>query len=91
MPHAPLLLLFTTSAQTHIFPEIRIDAIRFVDLFLEHIPRAVTTGWVEDFNGHGSRVLEGYLGILNAGTSFGEADGAASLICSFADSLYLII
>ncbi|KAG5735244.1 Testis-expressed sequence 10 like protein [Termitomyces sp. T112] len=73
MPHAPLLLLFTTSAQTHIFPEIRIDAIRFLDLFLEHIPRAVTVGW--DFNGHGSRVLEGYLGILNAGTKFGEADG----------------
>ncbi|KAG6897355.1 hypothetical protein C0992_002281 [Termitomyces sp. T32_za158] len=59
MPHAPLLLLFTTSAQTHIFPEIRIDAIRFIDLFLEHIPRAVTVGWVEDFNGHGLRVLEG--------------------------------
>ncbi|KAG6884745.1 hypothetical protein C0993_008535 [Termitomyces sp. T159_Od127] len=75
MPHAPLLLLFTTSAQTHIFPEIRIDAIRFIDLFLEHIPRAVTVGLVEDLNGHGLRVLEGYLGILNAGTKFGEADG----------------
>ncbi|KAG6888689.1 hypothetical protein C0995_006679 [Termitomyces sp. Mi166 len=74
-PHAPLLLLFTTSAQTHIFPDIRIDAIRFLDLFLEYIPRAVTTGWLEDFNGHGTRVLEGYLGILNAGTKFGEADG----------------
>ncbi|KAG5342392.1 hypothetical protein C0989_002227 [Termitomyces sp. Mn162] len=80
MPHAPLLLLFTTSAQTHIFPEIRIDAIRFLDLFLEHIPRAVTVGW--DFNGHGSRVLEGYLGILNAGTKFGEADDDIGLSTS---------
>ncbi|KAG6911904.1 hypothetical protein DXG01_000151 [Tephrocybe rancida] len=75
IPHSPLLLLFTTSAQTHIFPEIRIDAIRFLDLFLEHIPQAVITGWNEDNNGHGARVLEGYLGILNAGTKFGETDG----------------
>ncbi|KAG6842589.1 hypothetical protein C0991_000115 [Blastosporella zonata] len=75
MPHSPLLLLFTTSAQTHIFPEIRIDAIRFLDLFLEHIPQAVISGWNEDNNGHGSRVLEGYLGILNAGTKFGETEG----------------
>ncbi|KAG6819451.1 hypothetical protein H0H93_011800, partial [Arthromyces matolae] len=75
VPHSPLLLLFTTSAQTHIFPEIRIDAIRFLDLFLECIPHEVIAGWNEDSNGHGSRVLEGYLGILNAGTRFGEADG----------------
>ncbi|KAF5377588.1 hypothetical protein D9615_005333 [Tricholomella constricta] len=75
MPHSPLLLLFTTSAQTHIFPEIRIDAIRFLDLFLEHIPQAVITGWNEDNNGHGTRILEGYLGVLNAGTKFGETDG----------------
>ncbi|GLB36226.1 hypothetical protein LshimejAT787_0305140 [Lyophyllum shimeji] len=75
LPHSPLLLLFTASAQTHIFPEIRIDAIRFLDLFLECIPQAVVAGWSEDNNGHGARILEGYLGILNAGTKFGETDG----------------
>ena len=78
LPHSQLLLLFTTSAQTHIFPEIRIDAIRFLNIFLEHIPNAVITGWNADNNGHGARVLEGYLGILNAGTKFGEGDGWCS-------------
>ncbi|KAF5313058.1 hypothetical protein D9619_003241 [Psilocybe cf. subviscida] len=76
LPHAPLLLLFTTSAQTHIFPEIRIDAIRFLNVLLECIPSAVTSGWAEGSDAHGSRVLSGYLGILNAGTKYGgEHDG----------------
>ncbi|KAI0673507.1 hypothetical protein C8Q78DRAFT_968534 [Trametes maxima] len=73
IPHSPVLLLFTTSAQTHIFPEIRIDAVRFLDIFLEYIPDVVTEGWTQHgSDGHGRRVLEGYLGILNAGTAFGE-------------------
>ncbi|KAI0375373.1 hypothetical protein BV20DRAFT_265919 [Pilatotrama ljubarskyi] len=73
LPHSPVLLLFTTSAQTHIFPEIRIDAVRFLDIFLDYIPDVVTEGWTTEGSGsHGRRVLEGYLGILNAGTSFGE-------------------
>ncbi|KII93209.1 hypothetical protein PLICRDRAFT_101004 [Plicaturopsis crispa FD-325 SS-3] len=75
VPHSPSLLLFTTSAQTHIFPEIRIDAVRFLDLFLDIIPQTVVPGWDGGSGGHGGRVLEGYLGILNAGTKFGESDG----------------
>jgi pre-rRNA-processing protein IPI1 len=75
-----MLLLFTTSAQTHIFPEIRIDAVRFLDVFLEYIPQLVISGWREDGKGSGSRVLEGYLGILNAGTRFGETDGKSSFV-----------
>ncbi|KAF7347752.1 Testis-expressed sequence 10 protein [Mycena venus] len=75
VPHATALLLFTTSAQTHIFPEIRVDAIRFLNLYLEYIPAAVVVGWNQSGSENGSRVLEGYLGILSAGTKFGETDG----------------
>ncbi|KAJ6519922.1 hypothetical protein C8R45DRAFT_853222 [Mycena sanguinolenta] len=75
IPHATALLLFTTSAQTHIFPEIRVDAIRFLNLYLEYIPAAVVAGWNQSGSDNGSRVLEGYLGILSAGTKFGETDG----------------
>lgn len=82
MPHAPTLLLFTASAQTHLFPEIRIDAVRFLDLLLQYIPNAVVDGWGSNSDGHGRRVLEGYLGILNAGTIFGE-DGGLSIDCLF--------
>ncbi|PIL31596.1 hypothetical protein GSI_06298 [Ganoderma sinense ZZ0214-1] len=72
-PHSPVLLLFTTSAQTHIFPEIRIDAVRFLDIYLEYIPEVTIEGWMHPGGGsHGSRVMEGYLGILNAGMTFGE-------------------
>ncbi|KAI8980644.1 hypothetical protein BD414DRAFT_420409 [Trametes punicea] len=73
VPHSPVLLLFITSAQTHIFPEIRIDAVRFLDVSLDYIPDIVTEGWGQPGGGsHGRRVLEGYIGILNAGTTFGE-------------------
>ena len=75
-----MLLLFTTSAQTHIFPEVRIDAVRLLDIFLEYVPQLVISGWREDGKGNGSRVLEGYLGILNAGTRFGETDGKLSFV-----------
>ncbi|KAG1826020.1 uncharacterized protein BJ212DRAFT_1317584 [Suillus subaureus] len=75
IPHVPLLILFTTSAQTHIFPEIRIDAMRFLDLFLELVPESVVDGWIQGNPGHGKRVLEGYLGILSAGTKYGDTEG----------------
>jgi pre-rRNA-processing protein IPI1 len=74
IPHSSLLILFTTSAQTHIFPEIRIDAIRFLDIFLEVIPETLVSRWTEG-NGHGNRILIGYLGILDAGTNVSESDG----------------
>jgi pre-rRNA-processing protein IPI1 len=80
IPHTPILLLFTTSAQTHIFPEIRIDAIRFLDLFLELFPEVVAEGWVDGHGGHGRRVIEGYLGVLNAGTAYGEGGGMYVII-----------
>ncbi|KAJ6503434.1 hypothetical protein C8R47DRAFT_1250354 [Mycena vitilis] len=83
VPHATTLLLFTTSAQTHIFPEIRVDAIRFLNIYLEYIPAAVVAGWNQNGTENGSRVLEGYLGILSAGTKFGETDGKL-----FIDALY---
>lgn len=72
MPHAQVLLLFITSAQTHIFPEIRIDAVRYLDLCLEVIPDVVVEGLAHGSQGHGRRVLEGYLGVLNAGTAYNE-------------------
>ena len=82
-PHSPVLLLFTTSAQTHIFPEIRIDAVRFLDVYLEYVPEVVTEGWMLSGAGnHGRRVMEGYLGILNAGTTFGEDGGMFGLASS---------
>ena len=38
-------MLFTTSALSHIFPEIRIDAVRLLDVLLGVIPEVVIDGW----------------------------------------------
>lgn len=78
IPHQPILLLFAASAQTHIFPEIRLDAIRLLKIFLEHMPHAVVEGWDGDSSGHAARILEGYLGFLNAGPKIRGADGMIS-------------
>ncbi|KAJ4486240.1 hypothetical protein J3R30DRAFT_3445394 [Lentinula aciculospora] len=75
IPHASLILLFTSSAQTHIFPEIRIDAVRFLNIFLGYFPEIIISGWDTSINSHGNRVLEGYLGVLSAGTITGDAEG----------------
>lgn len=40
-------MLFTTSAFSHIFPEIRVDAVRFIDLLLSLVPKVVVSGWTE--------------------------------------------
>ena len=76
----PILLLFIVSAQTHIFPEIRIDAVRFLDLLLDAVPESVACGWNESGPGHGKRALEGYLGILSVGTKFGGEEGLLSRV-----------
>ncbi|KAK0456533.1 hypothetical protein EV421DRAFT_1753044 [Armillaria borealis] len=96
IPHAPTLLLFTSSAQTHIFPEIRIDAIKILDLLLICIPEPVISGWNQGGDKHGARVLEGYLGLLSAGTKFGENDGpiratsTASVVLTAASKLVVL-
>ncbi|KAH9079321.1 hypothetical protein EDB83DRAFT_2503787 [Lactarius deliciosus] len=77
-PHSSTLLLFTTSGQTHIFPEIRIDAVRFLDLYLETFPDLVVCGWRDGKSGHGRRVLNGYLSILNVSTKLGEEGDVSS-------------
>ncbi|KAI0704957.1 hypothetical protein BC835DRAFT_1315942 [Cytidiella melzeri] len=89
LPHAHLLLLFTTSAQTHIFPEIRIDAIRYLDLCLAILPELVVEGWAQGLNGHGRRVLEGYLGVLNAGTAYNETGDSSSVKATSTASVIL--
>lgn len=44
-PHLPILLLSTSSALSHIFPEIRVDACRIVSLLLEVAPQHVVSDW----------------------------------------------
>ncbi|KAG6381242.1 hypothetical protein JVT61DRAFT_5646 [Boletus reticuloceps] len=49
----------------------------FWTFLLTAVPESVVCGWDESGLGHGMRILEGYLGILSAGTKFGGAEGSA--------------
>jgi pre-rRNA-processing protein IPI1 len=69
-PHAHTLLLFTTSALSHIFPEIRVDASKVLQLLLEHFSTAVVEGWESDNvasqrSGSGLRILHALLALLH--------------------------
>ncbi|EPQ29108.1 uncharacterized protein PFL1_03397 [Pseudozyma flocculosa PF-1] len=44
-PYLNALLLFTASALSHIYPEVRIDAIKILDVLVQIAPHATTTGW----------------------------------------------
>ncbi|KAG9038755.1 hypothetical protein FRB95_014304 [Tulasnella sp. JGI-2019a] len=57
LPHAAPILLHATSALSHIFREIRIDSINFLDLLMKYAPRV--------FLRSKQRVLDGYLSLLN--------------------------
>ncbi|KAF8323059.1 hypothetical protein DL93DRAFT_618999 [Clavulina sp. PMI_390] len=93
-PHAPLLMLFTTSALSHIFPEIRVDGVRFVDILLQVVPNVVVGDWATseaDVTAsnqaetsargaipNGRRILNGYLALLDIKGSTNESTGVAS-------------
>ncbi|GAC99791.1 hypothetical protein PHSY_007394 [Pseudozyma hubeiensis SY62] len=44
-PYHNTLLLFTTSALSHIYPEVRLDAIKILDVCLDALPHIATVGW----------------------------------------------
>ena len=82
-----MLVLFSTSALSHIFPEIRVDAVRFIDILLEIAPDAVVGNWTNSDAGSsmnqgaetsasgssssGRWILEGYLALLDIKGSSG--------------------
>lgn len=80
-------MLFTTSALSHIFPEIRVDAVRFVDILIKVVPDVVVGDWANNESAHfanikgetsasggtpsGRRVLDAYLALLDIKGSSG--------------------
>ncbi|PWN52619.1 hypothetical protein IE53DRAFT_340251 [Violaceomyces palustris] len=92
-PYYSTLLLFTTSALSHIFPEVRLDAVKVLDLILDAAPRFSTEGWERavlrkapasgrESSSHGERVLLSYLNLFGISSSPGSNSastfGAAS-------------
>lgn len=44
-PYTSTLLLFTSTALSHIFPDVRLDAVRVLDLLCDALGDDVTSGW----------------------------------------------
>lgn len=44
-PYHSILLFFTTSAMSHIYPEIRHDAVRVLNILLEVFPESIALPW----------------------------------------------
>ncbi|CAG7847329.1 SubName: Full=Uncharacterized protein {ECO:0000313/EMBL:CCA67682.1} [Serendipita indica DSM 11827] len=89
IPHAATIMLFATSAQTHIFPEIRIDAIKFMTVLLSVCPEMVIS---RGPSGHSQRVLHGYLSLLvgNVGAKDSSATPTSTTILSAQSKLIVI-
>lgn len=74
-PQHSILVFFTTSALSHIFPDVRLDAVRMLNLLLDVCPDSVILDWDELYGpstsasageqNHGERVLECYLALLH--------------------------
>ena len=54
-PHLPVVLLQISSALSHIFPDIRLDACKLVHLLIQHAPTHVIGDWPKG----GNNILEG--------------------------------
>jgi pre-rRNA-processing protein IPI1 len=76
-PYASTLLLYTTSAMSHIYPDVRLDSIRFLDFLYPALGSQVASGWQNSIASsstskasdgsdqeHGERVLRCYLSLL---------------------------
>jgi pre-rRNA-processing protein IPI1 len=63
--------LFTASALSHIFPEIRVDASKVLNLLIKFFTTSVVEGWDSEnvslqSVGCGSRILHALLALLHA-------------------------
>ncbi|WVR06282.1 hypothetical protein IAU60_003312 [Kwoniella sp. DSM 27419] len=81
-PHLPLLVLQTSSALSHIFPEIRLDACKLVHLLLTHVPNHVVGSWPHQPSNilEGLRLAVGLGGEKGVNSQIGRLTGGAKLV-----------
>ncbi|WWD18408.1 hypothetical protein CI109_102858 [Kwoniella shandongensis] len=81
-PHLPLLVLQTSSALSHIFPEIRLDGCKLVHLLLQHVPSHVVGSWPHEPSNilEGLRLAVGLGGEKGVNSQIGRLTGGAKLV-----------
>ena len=95
VPFSSILLLFTASGLSHIFPEVRLDSIKFLDILMDFIPESVCQGWAGHSNSShltsmgGKQIIDCYTALLNAkGDDKGPAGG--STITTTANAMFTL-
>ncbi|OWT40035.1 pre-rRNA-processing protein IPI1 [Cryptococcus neoformans Bt1] len=81
-PHLPLLVLQASSALSHIFPEIRLDACKLVHLMLQYVPNHVVSSWPYESSNilEGLRLAVGLGGEKGVHSQIGRLTGGAKLV-----------
>lgn len=81
-PHLPLLVLQASSALSHIFPEIRLDACKLVHLMLQYVPSHVVSSWPYESSNilEGLRLAVGLGGEKGVNSQIGRLTGGAKLV-----------
>ncbi|TIA82131.1 hypothetical protein E3P89_01275 [Wallemia ichthyophaga] len=94
-PYSSILLLFTASGLSHIFPEVRLDSIKFLDILIDFIPQFVINGWAVASSSTnptsigGRQIIECYLALLSAkGDDKGPAAG--STVTTTANAMFTL-
>ncbi|CAI2181828.1 19975_t:CDS:10 [Funneliformis geosporum] len=72
-PFLPLLIIYTCSAMTHIYEDIRVDAIKFMELWLNIAPDIIVDGFWQ-------RVLPNYIGLLTTDSNLSTITNSVSRI-----------
>ncbi|CAG8442068.1 8043_t:CDS:10 [Ambispora leptoticha] len=76
IPFLPLLIIYTCSGMTHIYEDIRIDALKFMNIWLSIAPEVVV-------NGFWDKILPNYISFLTSNpnvTEFSNSSFSAIII-----------
>ncbi|CAG8451772.1 10250_t:CDS:10, partial [Acaulospora morrowiae] len=71
-PFLPLLIVYTCSAMTHIYEDIRIDAIKFVEIWLSVAPDIVVDGFWR-------KIIQNYISLLSSESNFSNTSVKGSV------------
>ncbi|CAG8459979.1 13226_t:CDS:10 [Rhizophagus irregularis] len=78
-PFLPILIIYTCSAITHIYEDIRADSIKFMELWLNIAPDIIVDGFWQ-------RVVPNYIGLLTTDSNTIVTNSASSIVTPLTNS-----
>lgn len=72
-PFMPILIMYTCSAMTHIFEDVRLDAVKFMNLWIQIAPDVVVSKFW-------NRIRGNYMSLLSVDASKSSQTSAPSMM-----------